>query len=1011
MKLINYSIKNSLVIRYLTVLIIIVGIFSYFKLGKLEDPEFKIKEAIIVTIYPGASPHEVELEVTDKIEQALRQIGDISFIESKSKAGYSEVKLSMKESLTSLEIEQYWDILRRKINDVQKSLPRGVLPSIVIDDYGDVYGIFLGVTFEGFSSSEENRYLSYIKNEIQNIDGISKTSQFGKTEENIEVVVDKEKLSQFNLNDKLVLATILTQNLNQYTGPISSGDKNIRINIDNVFSTVEDIGNLIIFSKEETIRLKDIAKITRVKKNPSSSIFRKDGKNGIALAFSPEKGTNILKTGEKIDKKIQELKQILPVGVEINKIYYQPDLVKSAISNFVLNLLESIVVVVGVLLLVMGVRSGLIIGSGLVLSILTTLGIMIILKIDLHRVSLGSFIIAMGILVDNSIVVVDGILTSLEEGIDRETSMIEPTRKVALPLLMATLVAIIAFLPTYLMETNAGEYTSALFLIIGVSLLVSWALSMTQTPCYCYLYLEVDKKEKKNNIYTKKFYNGFNKLLKYIIHQKKLSLIVLAVVLFISIFLFSKVPQTFFPDSDKKGFIVKIWTEEGSKIEITDSLAKKLENKLLNDSRVESVTSAVGGSVPRFYIATIPESPHESYAELVVTTKELKDVNSLAKDIQIYSRENIPEAEVSIRKYPNGVPTKYPVELRVSGADPNILRTIAREVEAIFRGSKYTYSVTSDWREKVLTWNPKFNQKNARATITSPLDLAMGINRATRGSYLGSFKENNEIIPIILKEYDSNENMEISTFGETPIWGMSPFSIPLKELIYDEKLVWEDPIIMRYNGSRAIKVEVDTFVGVQADTLRNDVLEKIENLKIPKGYSIEWGGEYYEQIKNIKSVSSFIPLQILLMFTLCVLLFKNLKEPLIIFLMIPLAIIGIAPGLLITGKSFGFMSIIGAVSLSGMMVKNGIVLIDQINYEINILKNDSFISVINSATNRIRPVGLAAGTTILGMVPLIRDPLFGDLAVTVIFGLTASTILTLLGIPLFYCIAYRIKEK
>ncbi|MGL6063968.1 MAG: efflux RND transporter permease subunit [Fusobacteriaceae bacterium] len=1011
MKLINYSIKNSLVIRYLTVLIIIGGIFSYFKLGKLEDPEFKIKEAIIVTIYPGASPHEVELEVTDKIEQALRQIGDLSFIESKSKAGYSEVKLSMKESLSSLEIEQYWDVLRRKVNDVQRTLPSGTLPSVVIDDYGDVYGIFLGVTFEGFSPSDENRYLSYIKNEIQNINGISKTSEFGKSEENIEVIIDKEKLHQFNLNDKIVLATILSQNLNQYTGPISSGDKNIRIKIDNIFSSVEDIGNMIILSRDETIRLKDIAKITRVKKNPSSSIFRKDGKSGVALGFSPEKGTNILETGKEIDKKIEELKKNLPIGVEINKIYYQPDLVKSAISNFVLNLVESIIVVVGVLLLVMGMRSGLIIGSGLVLSILTTLGVMVILKIDLHRVSLGSFIIAMGILVDNSIVVVDGILTSLEDGIERETSMCEPTRKVALPLLIATLVAIIAFLPTYLMETNAGEYTSSLFIIIGVSLLISWVLSMTQTPCYSYLYLKVNKKQKNNNNFSVKFYKGFNDLLKNVIHQKKMSIIVLTVALLFSIFLFLKVPQTFFPDSDKKGFIVKIWTEEGSKIEVTDDLVKKLEKKLLSDLRVESVTSAVGGSVPRFYIATIPESPHKSYAEIVVNTKTLKDVNLLARDIQIFSKKYIPDAEVNIRKYPNGVPTKYPVELRILGPDPKILRNISKEVETIFRSSKYTYSVTSDWRKKVLTWNSKFNQKNARATMTSPLDVSFGINRATQGTSLGSFKENNEIIPIILKEYTHHKNMKISMLGETPIWGMSPFSIPLKEFLTDEKLEWEDPIIIRYNGKRALKVEVDPFMGVQADTLRNDVLEKIEALEIPKGYSIQWGGEYHEQIKNVTNVSSFIPLQILLMFTLCVFLFKNLKEPLIIFLMLPLAIIGIAPGLLITGKSFGFMSIIGVVSLSGMMVKNGIVLIDQINYEINILKKDSYLAVINSATNRIRPVGLAAGTTILGMVPLIKDPLFGDLAATIIFGLTASTILTLLGIPLFYCIAYKIKEN
>lgn len=1017
MNIIEYSIKHKSVVRYLTILIIILGIFSYIKIGKLEDPEFKIKEAIVVTLYPGATPHEVELEVTDKLENAVRQLPNVDKIQSISKNGYSQIKISLLESIPSKEIEQYWDNLRKKVTDAQKNLPLGTLPSIVLDDYGDVYGMFFSVTFDGYSDHEINKYIDFIKREFQSIPGVSKSILFGRKEEIIEITLNRENLNKLNINDKLILGTFLSQNIPVSISKFNYGNNTLQVNIDRNFHSIEDIENLIIFSnknlkgEETNILLKEIATVKRTPKVPIGNLMRYNGKSAVGILLSPETGTNVVNTGKLIDKKIEELKKIIPAGIHIQKIYYQPDLVQTAINQFVLNLIESVIVVIGVLLFTMGIRSGLIIGSGLILSILGTLVILLIFKIDLQRVSLGSFIVAMGILVDNSIVVVDGILNALDTGVDRFKAMTEPPKKAALPLFAATLIAIIAFLPTYLMSTNAGEYISSLFWVIAISLSLSWIFSLTQTPAYADLYL-------KNNIITNKtessksikFYTLFQNILKKILSYRLLTISTVLVALIISFFIFLMVPKSFFPASDKKGFVLNLWLPEGKQIEITDQTSKIIENKLLENKNVVSVTSAIGSSVPRYYIATIPELTNSSYSQIIVFTKELSDVDKIGSDIISFARATLPDIQLEIRKYPNGVPTKYPIEIKFSGPDPHILFTLAQKAMDIMKDSNHIYNLKTDWRNKILTITPKYSQIASRKSLITPLDLGSGLNRANHGISLGNFKDGDQTLSILLKENTTN-HLDSNSIWQTPIWGILNLeSIPLKSLIDNFNISWENPIIIRENLVRSIKVQCDVSLNAIPETVRKELKNKIENIKIPTGYTMEWEGEYAEQKKNIEAVGKFIPLQLILMFTICVLLFKNLKQPIIVFIVLPLALIGIAPGLFITNNSFGFMSIIGAVSLSGMMIKNSIVLLDQINYEIDILEKKPYDAIIDSATNRIRPVGLAAVTTIFGMFPLISDPLYGEMAITIIFGLTVSTLLTLFIVPLFYAIMYKIHN-
>ena len=1015
MKFIDYSIKNTIVVRFIVILLVIGGLFSYMKLGKLEDPEFKIKEALVVTLYPNADAHSVELQVTTKIEEALQKIPNIEFLQSTSKPGYSQVKIKLKESVPSKDLEQYWDKLRKKINDSRINLPIGALPPVVLDDYGAVYGIFLAVTSDGYSYSELKKYTEYITKELNSINGIAQVTQFGKPTDAIEIIIDRDKVNSMGLNTKLIATSLISENLITGGGTIDYGSLRVNLKLNNKINSTEKLENLIIFSKklpdgnDEIIRLKDIAKVERGYVEPISQKMYFNGQMSMGISLSPESGTNIVNTGKVIDEKIIELKEKLPVGIDIKKVYYQPDLVTSAINNFILNLIMSVITVVGILLLTMGMRSGLIIGANLVLSILGTLIFMLAMKIDMQRVSLGSFIIAMGMLVDNSIVIVDGVLVRRNQGMSMEDALSESTHKPALPLLGATFIAAIAFLPAYLMASYTGEYVSSSFWVIGISLMLSWVLCLTQTPVYCKLYLE-NEPIKEPSEREKKFYSKVHSVLEYLLDRKKSTLSFMAMALFVSGVIFMQIPKTFFPDSDKKGFTISLWAPEGSKIEVVEKATNELGKYLSENKNVTNVVETIGSSPARYYVCTIPELPNPAYGEIIVSVDKLKNLENVANSALDYANKNLAGIVVGAKKYPNGVPTQYPIEIAFSGQDPKILRDLANEAMEIIKKHPDVSNVKTDWRNKILTWNGDYSQsKGLRGNIT-PIDVTTGLMRTTTGMPIGKIEENDNSLAVILKETKDSSN-DINDIGQTPIWGATLKSEPLSGVLNKEFLSFEEGQIWRRNRVRTITVQCDVPMGVIAEEVRRDFKEEIENIKLPKGYTMTWFGEHHEQVKNFIALMSEVPLTLIIMFTICVLLFASVKIPMIIFSALPFAMIGIAPGLFLTGKSFGFMSTIGFVSLSGMMIKNMIVLVDEINYEINILKKDKFTALVDSAVSRMRSVALAALTTILGMIPLLWDPLYGDMAATIIFGLFVSTVLTLFVFPVGYGLFYNIKRN
>lgn len=1007
MKFIDYSIKNTVVVRFLVFLLVIGGIFSYNRLGKLEDPEFKIKEALVITLYPEADAHTVELQVTNKVEEAVNKLANIDFIQSVSKPGYSEVKIKLDEGIPADEVEQYWDNLRKKVSDVKLSLPLGALPPIVLDDYGSVYGMFLAVTSDGYSYSELKKYTEYITKELNSISGINQVAEFGKVSDAIEVIIDREKLNAMGLNTKIIATSLLSENLISGGGVVDYGDLRVPIRFNNNLKSIEDLENLVLFSKKfpdgsnQIVRLKDVATLKEGYVEPITQKMYFNNKMAMGISLSPEKGTNVVEIGEEIDEKIVELKEKLPVGINIEKVYYQPDLVTTAIDNFVINLIVSVITVVGVLLFTMGMRSGLIIGSGLILSILGTLIFMYAMKIDMQRVSLGSFIIAMGMLVDNSIVIVDGVLVRRSKGMDMEEALKESTYKPAIPLLGATVIAALAFLPGTLMPTYVGEYVSSAFWVIGISLMLSWVLCLSQTPVYCKLYLEggeakpISKKERA-------FYKKANRFLYFLLKKRKIVLTILGGVFLGSCLLFLTIPKTFFPDSDKKGFTINMWAPEGSRTEVIEGAAKELREYLLQDSGVVDITTTIGASPSRYYTATIPEMPNPAFAQLILNVEKVKDVERVGAKAVEFANENIAGVTVSVKKYPNGVPAQYPIEIAFSGPDPQVLRKLAQEATDIMKTSPRALNVKNNWRNKLLTWEADYSQfKGKRADVT-PLDLGMGLMRSGEGMPIGKIKQDDKQVTVLLKEKSGEVKNQLTNIEQTPIWGANLEAQPFSSVIDGGKLAFEEGQVWRRDRVRTITVQCDVPVGVAAESVRDEFRDRIESIELPKGYKMFWLGEAYEQEKNNMAIIKSTPIPAISMFIICVLLFANLKTPILIGMTLPLAIVGIAPGLALTGKSFGFMSIIGVLSLTGMMIKNVIVLMDEINYEIDVLKKDRFTALIDSAVSRIRSVGLAALTTIFGMIPLLWDPLYGDMAATIIFGLFASTMLTLFVFPVIY---------
>jgi multidrug efflux pump subunit AcrB len=1005
-------------ITYFGILLILAGgIFCYSQLGQLEDPEFSVKTAVITTAYPGASAEQVELEITDRIETKLQEMVELKNVYSNSRPGLSIIKVDIKSNYWSDRLPQVWDVLRKKVRDVEGSLPPGAGKPKVGDDFGYVFGFLLAVSSDGYSYAELERYVKDMRKELSVVPGVARVDLWGVQEKRIYIDVSTAQLSALGLTPEQMTQALQSQNLVVDAGGVDYQTQRIRVAPSGEFRSPEDIGDLAIAGsvggRDEIIRIRDFATVRFGYADPPAQLLRHNGRLAIALALAPGAGENVVQVGQAIDRRIAELVADLPVGIDVERISWQSDQVSESIRAFMISLLEAVAIVLALLALTMGLRAGVIIGiSGLVFPILGTFIVMAIWGIDLHRISLGALIIAMGMMVDNAIVVTDGIMVRIAQGRDRKQAAIEAASGPAWPLLGATVVACMAFYPIFASSYDTGEYAGSLFTVVAISLLLSWVFCQTVAPLLCIALLPGPKPgQTPASPYQGPFYQRFRRLLSLAIRHRVLFLGSMTALLVLSILGFRFVPQLYFPDSSRLQIMVDYWAPEGTRIQQTSGELEKIEKYLQDHPAVASTSTFIGKGPPRFYLPVSAEDSYASYAQLIVNTKTLSGVDQLVADTDAWMRQNVPEAMVRVRKYAVGAFDDWKIEARFSGpanADPATLRRLAEEGATILRDSPYAKEVRTNWRERVQALVPRYNQERGRWARVSRDDLARTTRRASDGVVVGQYRQEDDLIPIVARNVEQERQQAATTLEELQITPrLSTHAVPLSQVVDGIATPWEDPIVWRWDRRRSITVQCSPN-GVTAPTLRDAVLPKFEAIKLPPGYRLDWDGEYWSAKQSQEAlVPGIVPAVVIMLFIL-VALFNGFRPMLICVLVIPFVMIGITAGLLMTRTPFGFIALLGAMSLSGMMIKNAVVLLDEVNSNLG-RGLAPYNAVVEAAVSRLSPVINAAGTTVLGVLPMLQDVFWVALAVTIFFGLIVGSMLTMVMVPVLYALFYGIR--
>ncbi|MFW1527827.1 efflux RND transporter permease subunit VmeI [Vibrio parahaemolyticus] len=1011
-----YFIRNRVISWMVSLIFLIGGIAAFFGLGRLEDPAFTIKDAMVVTSYPGATPQQVEEEVTYPLEKAIQQLTYVDEVNSISNRGLSQITVTMKNNYGPDDLPQIWDELRRKVNDLKVTLPPGVNEPQVIDDFGDVYGILLAVTGDGYSYKELLDYVDYLRRELELVDGVSKVSVSGQQQEQVFIEVSMKKLSSIGLSPNTVFNLLSTQNIVSDAGAIRIGDEYIRIQPTGEFQSVDELGDLLITESgaQGLIFLKDVAEIKRGYVEVPSNIINFNGSLALNIGVSFAQGVNVVEVGKAFDRRLAELKYQQPVGIEISEIYSQPKEVDKSVSGFVISLAQAVGIVIIVLLFFMGLRSGLLIGLILLLTVLGTFIFMKYLAIDLQRISLGALVIALGMLVDNAIVVVEGILIGTQKGRTRLQAATDIVTQTKWPLLGATVIAVTAFAPIGLSEDSTGEYCGTLFTVLLISLMLSWFTAISLTPFFADIFFKGQKikqgEGEENDPYNGIIFVAYKKFLEFCMRRAWLTVVVLIVGLGASVYGFTLVKQSFFPSSTTPIFQLDVWLPEGTDIRATNDKLKELESWLAEQEHVDHITTTAGKGLQRFMLTYAPEKSYAAYGEITTRVDNYEALAPLMARFRDHLKANYPEINYKLKQIELGPGGGAKIEARIIGSDPTVLRTIAAQVMDIMYADPGATNIRHDWRERTQVLEPQFNESQARRYGITKSDVDDFLSMSFSGMTIGLYRDGTTLMPIVAR-LPEDERIDIRNIEGMKIWSpaQSEF-IPLQQVTMGYDMRWEDPIIVRKNRKRMLTVMADPdILGEEtASTLQKRLQPQIEAIQMPPGYSLEWGGEYESSGDAQESLFTTMPMGYLFMFLITVFLFNSIKEPLIVWLTVPLALIGVTTGLLALNTPFGFMALLGFLSLSGMVLKNGIVLLDQIEIEMKSGK-EAYDAVVDAAVSRVRPVCMAAITTILGMIPLLPDIFFKPMAVTIMFGLGFATILTLIVVPVLYRLFHKVS--
>lgn len=1009
MKIIEYVLKHKAFFWLLMLAVVFGGLNSYFNLGRLEYPTFKIKKATVVTLYPGATAHEVETEVTDKIEEEIQKMSQIDNITSISRSGFSLIYVEIRGEYTAAELPQIWDELRRKVNDIHPKLPDGVSGSKVGDDFSDVYGIFLALSGEGYTSDELKDYADVLKKELLRVPDVAKIDLWGVQDKAIYVEFNRAKLSNLKISQDRLFQTLSSSNMVTGAGAVKVDDEYCRMRVTGGIDGVEAIRNLYVADSEDhLVRIGDIAKVWRGHADPPVQLMTFNGKPAIGIGISTVDGGNVVNMGEAVKKRLAQLDAHRPTGMQINYINYQSDNVQESINNFIINLIESVLIVIGILLLTMGWRAGLVIGLTLILIILGTFVGMDLAGIDMQLVSLGALIIALGMLVDNAIVIVDGYLVKTSRGEKPSEALKSIAQETQWPLLGATLVAILAFLAVGFNTGSIGEFCRSLFYVIAISLMLSWAMALTFTPLLCLLIVKVRPSTAIGDVYDGRIYKTYQRLLQYVLTKRGFVLSLLILGIGAAAWGYTMVPKVFFPDSTRKQFYIDYWRNQASHIDSTAKDVDEIAAFVRTLPGVRSTAAFVGEGALRFILSYDYNSPSPDYGQIVVDVDDYRQIESLGAKIAKFINEHYPSSNAMVMRFSDGLCIPFKIETRFRGPDPAVLRRLASQAKAVMEADDNTQYIRDDWRDPVKISKLNYSEIKARQTGISRKELAEALDWNFSGITCGVLRENNTLIPIISRPEEA-ERKNIAELPNVRIWSnASARSYSLAQACDDITTDWEAPQIRHRDRVPTITVQCSPIRGTAA-ALQKKLQKKIEAIELPPLYSMEWGGELEQSEIAERGLKKLFPVSLILMFLLMAMLFRTVREPLVAFSILPFALIGVVGGLFMLNLPFGFMAILGFLGLSGMLLKNSIVLLDQINLELEAGRS-RYDAIITASVSRLRPVTMAAGTTVLGVVPLLLDSFFASMAATIMFGLLGATILTLLVVPLVYAILFRVKN-
>lgn len=1009
----QYSLENRKVIYFFLAVLLIGGVYSFFKLPKKEDAPFIIKTAALVTQYPGATPREVEKLVTEPIEREIQSMADVLQIKSESYYGLSKIMIELQPTIAPEDMPVKWDELRRKVANIQPRLPSGASAISVSDDFGDVFGIYYALTAdEGFTFDELRFWAQKLKTELTPIHGVQKVSLFGEQTQVIDVRISTARMAALGIDPNAIQQILQTQNLLVNTGEVSTGDYQLRVNAEGTYKSIDDIRRQIIITREnQEVRLGDIASVRYGYMEPATNLMRVDGKRAIGIGIASGAEDDVVAVGNDVAAHLAGMEKLLPLGMDIRSIYPENKIAEEANNGFIVNLIESLLIVIFIIFLVMGTQAGWLIGSSLLFSVGGTLLIMELMGVGLNRTSLAAFIIAMGMLVDNAIVVADNAQVSIKRGVPRYQALINGAVKPQWPLLGATFIGVCSFLPMYLAPASVAEIVKPLFIVLAVSLGLSWILALTQTTTFGNFILKEGKPGEMKDPYDNKIYHAFDRLMLRLIKRRYVTVVSVVAALFVSLFIMAIMPQSFFPVMNKPYFRADLIFPDGTGIDKVEGQVKKIEAYLRNDPAVKSFSFTLGSTPVRYYLASSSVGPKSNFANVLIETHEPEQGLEAENRFYHYMLDNYPEVLTRSSLFALSPVPDATIEIGFIGDNVDTLVALTARAKEIARRCDLVMEVRDSWGNKVPSWEPRFSQeKGLRLGITRQ-QMAYSLLSATGGIPLGEYREGDVFMPILMKTASAG-NLSLNDLKTLPVYSAKDKAVKMEQVTDEFAIDYDYSVVKRVDRQRCLLMQCEPKRGANTMAAFTEIDRAIrEEINLPEGYKLTYFGEQAEQDKGNAAIAANIPLMFVIIYVVLLLLFpQNYRKPLIIMGMLPLIFIGVVAGLLIFGKSLDFFAMLGLLGLIGMNIKNAIVLVDELELQLR-SGLAPLEAVVQATKSRIVPVTLASGTTVLGMIPLLGDAMFAGMAATIMGGLIVSTILTIFVLPVTYCIFFKIKYE